>query len=293
MNKLILNLVLVIGLTACSTGGGGHGTPESPVSPVNSAYQIWLDAGNTGTEQDFLDWLFNNSNTQNGGNQLNAAYQIWLDAGNTGTEQDFLDWLSNNFNNQNGGNQLTPAEMLFGEGNGLGATPTDLINTTDNAGFAGLSFASWGNVYNLNQTNDTEFLNKTINHHVIRNDALQGDHINFLSQIQQELETYTYYKDGSVANSTFKGPAIMYVLERGPGNVLDYDHGSMKLTFGQDIDNAVLEFVMHDPANNVTINPSFEPEFSEDRNKVDVHYKFADPGNPYNDRYYHGYGIKE
>ena len=62
-----------------------------------SAYQIWLDAGNTGSEQDFLNSL----KGQNGTNGIDgaagqdgvdgkSAYQIWVDAGNTGDEAAFL-----------------------------------------------------------------------------------------------------------------------------------------------------------------------------------------------------------
>ena len=74
-----------------------------------SAYQIWLDNGNTGTETDFLNWLKGKDgkdgangadgkdglNGQNGKDGVNgkSAYQIWLDNGNTGTETDFLTWL--------------------------------------------------------------------------------------------------------------------------------------------------------------------------------------------------------
>ena len=84
----------------------------------DSAYQIWLAAGNTGTEADFLTSLVGETGAQgpqgiqgvqgvagndgadgtNGVNGTNgvdgadgdSAYQIWLDAGNTGTEAEFL-----------------------------------------------------------------------------------------------------------------------------------------------------------------------------------------------------------
>ena len=56
MKKLITLLsVLVLLFTcsavfaACDNGGGRAGN--------DSAYQIWLDSGNTGTEADFLEWL--------------------------------------------------------------------------------------------------------------------------------------------------------------------------------------------------------------------------------------------
>jgi|GEM_PF-3474661 len=56
-----------------------------------SAYQIWLDAGHTGSEADFLNWLKGQKGET--GDDGKSAYQIWLDAGNTGTEVDFLNWL--------------------------------------------------------------------------------------------------------------------------------------------------------------------------------------------------------
>lgn len=53
-----------------------------------SAYQIWKDAGNTGTESDFLIAIKGVAGTN--GIEGKSAYQIWKDAGNTGTETDFL-----------------------------------------------------------------------------------------------------------------------------------------------------------------------------------------------------------
>lgn len=62
-----------------------------------SAYQIWLDAGNTGSEQDFLNSLKGKDGTDgiNGaagqdGIDGKSAYQTWVDAGNTGDEAAFL-----------------------------------------------------------------------------------------------------------------------------------------------------------------------------------------------------------
>lgn len=74
-----------------------------------SAYQIWLDNGNTGTETKFLDSLkgkdgkdgVDGKDGKDGtdgvdgvnGKDGKSAYEIWLDEGNNGTEQDFLDSL--------------------------------------------------------------------------------------------------------------------------------------------------------------------------------------------------------
>ena len=73
---------------------GTDGTPGDPGADGDSAYQVWLDAGNTGTEQEFLDSLKGTDGTPGDpGADGDSAYQVWLDAGNTGTEQEFLDSL--------------------------------------------------------------------------------------------------------------------------------------------------------------------------------------------------------
>ena len=51
----ILTSVLVLAACGGGSGGGANGAPGK------SAYEIWLDAGNTGTEQDFLDSLVANT----------------------------------------------------------------------------------------------------------------------------------------------------------------------------------------------------------------------------------------
>lgn len=47
-----------------------------------SAYQLWLDAGNSGTVEDFLESLI--------GDPGKSAYEIWLSVGHEGTVVDFL-----------------------------------------------------------------------------------------------------------------------------------------------------------------------------------------------------------
>jgi hypothetical protein len=91
---------------------GVDGTDGQDGSDGESAYQVWLDLGNTGTEQDFIDSIKGadgqdgtdgqdglpgtpGTNGTNGtdGADGESAYQVWLDNGNSGTEQDFLDSL--------------------------------------------------------------------------------------------------------------------------------------------------------------------------------------------------------
>lgn len=59
-----------------------------------SAYQIWLDAGNTGTEAEYLESLKGQDGVDGkdgtNGSDGKSAYQIWLDAGNVGTEEEYL-----------------------------------------------------------------------------------------------------------------------------------------------------------------------------------------------------------
>ena len=60
-------------------------------SDGTSAYQQWLDAGNSGTEQDFLDSL-QGANGANGADG-DSAYQIAVDNGFLGTEEEWLESL--------------------------------------------------------------------------------------------------------------------------------------------------------------------------------------------------------
>jgi hypothetical protein len=62
-----------------------------------SAYELWLAQGNTGTQQQFLSSLQGTNGNQGpaGLNGINgqSAYELWLSQGNTGTQQQFLSSL--------------------------------------------------------------------------------------------------------------------------------------------------------------------------------------------------------
>jgi hypothetical protein len=75
--------------------------PEGPEGPPGAdgqdgedgmtAYEIWLDLGNTGTEEDFIESLVGPAGVDGlDGEDGMSAYEIWLGLGNTGTEDDFI-----------------------------------------------------------------------------------------------------------------------------------------------------------------------------------------------------------
>ncbi len=87
-------------LYAETTGAGAQGEKGDPGA---SAYEIWIKAGNVGSEQDFLNSLMGDQGEKGekgdvgdqgvaglDGNDGDSAYQLWLDAGNSGSIDDFL-----------------------------------------------------------------------------------------------------------------------------------------------------------------------------------------------------------
>ena len=77
-----------------SPGSNTPGPQGDPGEEGISAYEVWLDLGNTGTEQDFIDSLKGpEGDPGDPGADGDSAYDVWIEAGNTGTEQEFLDSL--------------------------------------------------------------------------------------------------------------------------------------------------------------------------------------------------------
>lgn len=86
-----------------------------------SAYQLWLDAGNTGTSEDFLVSLLgvdgkDGLDGQNGIDGVNglSAYDLWVAIGNVGEISDFIAALkgSDGANGADGANGLNGADGL-------------------------------------------------------------------------------------------------------------------------------------------------------------------------------------
>lgn len=79
---------------------GPQGEPGPAGEDGESAYEIWLDEGHQGTEEDFLNSLVGPQGPQGqpgedgpAGEDGLSAYEVWLEAGHTGTVQDYLDSL--------------------------------------------------------------------------------------------------------------------------------------------------------------------------------------------------------
>jgi hypothetical protein len=143
-----------------------------------SAYQIWINNGNTGTETDFLNSLQgaqggtgnNGVDGQNGADGL-SAYQIWLNNGNTGTEADFLNSLQgaqgiqgaagtngvDGVNGTNGAVGLSAYQIWLNNGNT--GTETDFLNSLQGVqGIQGVAGSNGVSVINTQITNDSLFI---------------------------------------------------------------------------------------------------------------------------------------
>lgn len=97
--RVYLSIITII-LSLASCGGGNIGQQGTP---GKSAYEIWLEQGNVGTEQDFLDSLVSGNIPDNTDKDDEPApeSQPWRDDGNW--DRDFMvrytnaeDYLSNN-----------------------------------------------------------------------------------------------------------------------------------------------------------------------------------------------------
>lgn len=73
---------------------GTNGTQGAQGIDGKSAYDIWIDLGNNGTENDFINSL--KGEKGNNGNNGKSVYEQWLDLGNIGSEEDFIESLKGN-----------------------------------------------------------------------------------------------------------------------------------------------------------------------------------------------------
>ena len=201
--------------------------------------------------------------------------------------------------------ELTAAEQLFGQGNGTGAEPTELLTGLDNANNEYLSFGAWGNVYDILSTqHGTNVIGPLGEMHY------RWYHYYFTPQQTEAMAQWTDTVDNSLANATFRGPAVMNAFEsdnpQGYNAQLPGDYGSVEIRFGIDVNNPIISFVMSQPENNVTLyDTSSIVGVSSDKNNIHIHHERNIPSRVYIDELgyytyespqlliYEGYGVKQ
>jgi hypothetical protein len=101
-----------------------------------SAYQLWLDDGNSGTSDDFLQALVGDKGVD--GVSGLSAYELWLSTGQNGTLQKFLNTLvgasgSSGSNGTNGSNGLSAYEIWQSQPGNGSKTVADFLNALKGA----------------------------------------------------------------------------------------------------------------------------------------------------------------
>lgn len=78
-------------LYAQSSGSSIPGPQGEQGIEGQSAYEVWINAGNTGTESDFFAFLKGEKgDTGENGNNGKSSYELWLEQGNIGTQAEFI-----------------------------------------------------------------------------------------------------------------------------------------------------------------------------------------------------------
>jgi hypothetical protein len=93
-------------------GPQGEQGPQGDIGAIGlSAYQIWINYGNEGTIEEFLESLIGET-----GEQGISAYDIWISLGNEGTVEEFIQSLKGE-TGTNGANGLSAFEIWLTLGN--------------------------------------------------------------------------------------------------------------------------------------------------------------------------------
>ena len=88
--ELSLQQLTAVPFALYAPGSEIPGPQGDPGEDGISAYEVWLELGNTGDEQEFIDSLIGEPGEDGDGL---SAYEVWLELGNTGDEQAFIDAL--------------------------------------------------------------------------------------------------------------------------------------------------------------------------------------------------------
>ena len=127
---LSLQQLTAVPFALYAPGSDVPGPQGEPGEDGSSAYEAWLELGNTGDEQEFIDSLKGEAGVDGilGADGL-SAYELWLSLGNTGDEQAFIDSLKGD-----PGEDGEPGEDIdldWPDGTTLGDTLTWIWNGTE------------------------------------------------------------------------------------------------------------------------------------------------------------------
>jgi len=131
--ELSLQQLTAVPFALYAPGSEIPGPQGDPGEDGISAYEVWLELGNTGDEQAFIDALKGEAGEAGEDGILGAdglsAYDVWLSLGNTGDEQAFIDSLKGDQ-----GDPGEPGEVIdldWPDGTTLGDTLTWIWNGTE------------------------------------------------------------------------------------------------------------------------------------------------------------------
>ena len=99
MKKIVALLIACVLVVVCATGFVGCGQDGKNGAEGKSAYQIWVENGHSGTEQDFLNWLKGAAGEKGDkGDQGKSAYEIFKDnyPDYTGSETEWIYAIATN-----------------------------------------------------------------------------------------------------------------------------------------------------------------------------------------------------
>lgn len=183
------------GSTGFTGPAGQDGADGTDGADGPSAYQLWLDAGNSGTPEEFLESLIgpagldgsdgqdgtDGTNGINGTNGVNgaaglSAYELWVAQGNPGTEADFLASLvgADGSDGTDGATGKSAYEIWLDAGNtGTEADFLASLKGADGVCTPGSGLGYFGSFYDLTtQTNDAPVNVMRYNNSDIHNDGV-------------------------------------------------------------------------------------------------------------------------
>jgi len=165
-----------------------------------SAYQLWLDAGNTGTNADFLaslKGLKGDTGAQGAqgaaGVDGKSAYQLWLAAGNTGTESEFLASLKG-LKGDTGAQGIQGIQGVAGQDGATGAAGASAYEVWLAAGNTGSEAEFLASLQGVNGQSGTNGTNGSSAYDIAVANGFVGTEVEWLASLQgQDISATNHY----------------------------------------------------------------------------------------------------